>query len=60
MMASLWLWFMVAAVAYPLYRIGRRFAPQWAARLLRVFLPTGFVALFAWGFFNANATVVRH
>ena len=58
--ASLWLWFMVAAVAYPLYRIGRRFAPQRAARLLRVFLPAGFAALFAWGFFNANATVVRH
>ena len=44
MIASLWLWFMVAAVAYPLYRIGRHFAPQRAARLLRVFLPVGFAA----------------
>ena len=34
MIASLWLWFMVAAVAYPLYRIGRRFAPQRAARAI--------------------------
>ena len=27
---------------------------------MRVFLPTAFGALFAWGFFNANSTVVRH
>ncbi|WP_298644237.1 metallophosphoesterase [uncultured Cardiobacterium sp.] len=59
-MALLWLWFMVAVAAYPLYRLIKVFHPQRAALFFRAFLPTGFVALFAWGFFNANATVVRH
>ena len=60
LVALLWLWFMAAVAGFVLYRCARPFAPEKAATALRVFLPTAFAALFAWGFFNANSTVVRH
>ncbi|WP_409951077.1 metallophosphoesterase [Cardiobacterium hominis] len=60
LLALLWLWFMAAVAGFVLYRCARPFAPEKAATVLRVFLPTAFAALFAWGFFNANSTVVRH
>ena len=60
LIALLWLWFLAAAAGFVLYVPGKRFAPQQAATALRVFLPAAFAALFAWGFFNANSTVVRH
>ena len=60
LLALLWLWFLAAVAGFVLYRCARPFAPEKAATALRVFLPTAFAALFAWGFFNANSTVVRH
>ena len=60
LLALLWLWFLAAVAGFVLYRCARPFAPEKAATALRVFLPTAFGALFAWGFFNANSTVVRH
>jgi len=60
LVALLWLWFLAAVVGFVLYRLAKPFAPQQAATALRVFLPTAFATLFAWGFFNANSTVVRH
>lgn len=60
LVALLWLWFLAAAAGFVPYWLGKRFAPQRAATALRVWLPAAFAALFAWGFFNANSTVVRH
>ena len=60
LLALLWLWFLAAAAGFVLYRLGKPFAREKAATALRLFLPTAFAALFAWGFFNANSTVVRH
>lgn len=60
LVALLWLWFLAAVVGFVLYRLAKPFAPAKAATALRVFLPTAFGALFAWGFFNANSIVVGH